>query len=138
MIPFLLHPWWGVLGFYFLVSAVLGLVLSVVFQLAHVVENMKFHEQPVDGTIEQEWSIHQIESCADFAPRNKLLNWYLGGLNLQTIHHLYPNICHVHYSALQPIVEQTCKDFGVRYTVMKSFREGVASHYRWLKQMGKG
>ena len=38
--------------------------------------------------------------------------------------------------AMSKIVEKTCREFGVRYAEHASFRAGVASHYRWLRQMG--
>jgi len=66
-----------------------------------------------------------------------VLAWLLGGLNFQIEHHLFPMICHVHYPAICRIVEQTCKDFGVKYAEHPTFWSGVASHYRWLKQMGR-
>jgi len=73
----------------------------------------------------------------DFAPRNWLLSWFTGGLNFQIEHHLFTQICHVHYPALAPLVQQTCREFGLRYTANPTFRAGVASHFRWLRRMGQ-
>jgi len=63
--------------------------------------------------------------------------WLLGGLNFQVEHHLLPKICHINFPALSKVVEQCCKDFGIRYNEHTTFAAGIASHYRWLKEMGR-
>ena len=137
-LPLLLHPWWCVLAFYALASLVEGVVLSVVFQLAHCVEEADFPmPQPDTGRMATAWAEHQVQTTVDFAPHNWLLSWYIGGLNYQIEHHLFPQICHVHYPALAPLVQQTCGEFGLRYTATPTFRAGVASHFRWLRRMGR-
>jgi len=114
---------------------VASIILSFVFQMAHVVEGA---EQPaLEANIETDWSIHQLNTTADFARNNKLLSWYLGGLNFQVEHHLFPNICHVHYKQIAPIVQQTAKEFGYNYNLQPSFRSALLSHIRRLKQLGR-
>lgn len=137
IIPLFFHSWWVVLLFYFLVTGVLGVVLSLVFQLAHCVEEADF-PLPPEGTLrmEQTWAVHQVETTVNFARESKILCWYLGGLNFQIEHHLFPHVCHVHYPAVSKIVEATCNEFGVRYAVHSTFWAGLKSHYRWLKRMG--
>ncbi|HLN27546.1 MAG TPA: acyl-CoA desaturase, partial [Gemmataceae bacterium] len=100
-IPLLLHPLWAVLLLYVTASFVQGLVLSVVFQLAHCVEEANFPlPRPDTGRMESAWAEHQVETTVDFARGSRLLSWYVGGLNFQIEHHLFPQICHVHYPAL--------------------------------------
>ena len=137
-LPLLLHPWWIVLVFYGVASFVEGVVLSVVFQLAHCVEAAEFPlPRPDTGRMASAWAEHQVQTTVDFAPRNRLLSWCIGGLNFQIEHHLFPQICHVHYPALAPLVQQTCHEFGLRYTVNPTFWAGLASHFRWLRRMGR-
>jgi linoleoyl-CoA desaturase len=137
-LPMLLHPWWLVLVFYGAASFVEGVVLSVVFQLAHCVEAADFPlPQPETGRMERAWAEHQVQTTVDFAPRNRLLTWYVGGLNYQIEHHLFPQVCHVHYPALAPLIEQTCREFGLRYAVNPTLRAAVGSHFRWLRSMGR-
>lgn len=137
-LPLLLHPWWIVLLFYITVSFVEGLVLSVVFQLAHCVEEAEFPLPRANtGRMTAGWAEHQVQTTVDFAPRSRLVTWFAGGLNFQIEHHLFPQICHVHYPALAPLVEQTCREFGLRYAVNPTLRAAVASHYRWLLRMGR-
>ncbi len=136
-IPLLFHPVWVVALFYVAAAIVLGLVLSVVFQLAHCVEQAEFPLPRQDtGRIENAWAIHQVETTVDFARRSRVAAWLLGGLNFQIEHHLFPRICHVNYPAISKLVEQTCRDLGVRYSEHESFWAGVASHFRWLRRMG--
>ena len=116
VLPLLMHPLWAVLLFYLAASLVQGLTLSVVFQLAHCVEEAAFPLPRQDtGRMETGWAVHQVESTVDFARRNRLLSWFIGGLNFQIEHHLFPRICHVHYPALAPLVEETCREFGLQY-----------------------
>jgi linoleoyl-CoA desaturase len=136
-IPMLFHPVWVVALFYAAAAIVLGLVLSVVFQLAHCVEQAEFPLPRHDtGRIENAWAIHQVETTVDFARRSPVAAWLLGGLNFQIEHHLFPRICHVNYPAISKLVEQTCKEFGLRYSEHRSVWSGVASHFRWLRRMG--
>jgi linoleoyl-CoA desaturase len=137
-IPFLSHRVWVVFLFYGIVAAVLGSVLSVVFQLAHAVEAAEF-PMPLEetGNMEHAWAIHQVETTADFARRSRVAAWLLGGLNFQIEHHLLPRICHVNFPSLSKIVEETCHEYGIKYNEHPSFRAGLASHFRWLRQMGR-
>ncbi|MBI1825278.1 MAG: acyl-CoA desaturase [Planctomycetes bacterium] len=138
VIPFMLHPWWYVLMLYFVVTYFQGLVLSVVFQLAHAVEDAEFPmPDKSTGRMEKSWAEHQVETTVDFARGNRLLSWYIGGLNFQIEHHLFAQVCHIHYPALAPVIENTCKEFGIRYTSHRTFRQGVRSHFRWLRRMGR-
>lgn len=137
VIPMLLHPVWAVLGLYVTAAFLQGLALSVVFQMAHCVEEAAFPlPQSNTGRMETAWAEHQVETTVDFARGSRLLSWFVGGLNFQIEHHLFPQICHVHYRALARVVEQTCRDFGLRYMAHETFWGGVASHFRWLRQMG--
>ena len=136
-VPLLLHSVWAVFLFYGVAAVVLGMVLSVVFQLAHCVEEAAFPlPRPGTGRIDNAWAVHQVETTVDFARDSRVLSWLLGGLNFQIEHHLFPRICHVNYPAIAGVVEQTCREFGVRYSAHKSFWAGLVSHYRWLRRLG--
>ncbi len=116
---------------------VAGLLLSVVFQLAHVVPNMEFPQADDEENVDENWYIHQLQTTSNFSPKNKFLFWYLGGLTNQVEHHLFPTICHVHYPKISKIVEQTAKDFSVPYHVNKSFFSALSGHIKTLKALGK-
>lgn len=138
VIPLLLHPWWSVLAVYAVVCFAQGVALAVVFQMAHCVEEARFPLPGEDtGRLATPWAVHQVETTVDFARDNRLVCWLVGGLNFQIEHHLFPRICHIHYPALSRLVEETCRDFGLRYVAHKTFMAGVASHFRWLRRMGR-
>jgi linoleoyl-CoA desaturase len=138
VLPLFFHVWWKVLLFYALVACVVGVVLSIVFQLAHCVEEADFPmPDAATNRMEENWMVHQILTTVNFARRSRLLCWLLGGLNFQVEHHLFPRICHIHYPELSRIVEKTCREFGVRYNEHKTLWAGLVSHYRWLRKMGQ-
>ncbi len=139
VLPLCLHSTWAVLGFYVIVTSVLGIVLTTTFQLAHCIDETEV--ATIDGAIDTlavGWAEHQVRSTANFAPGNGLLTWYLGGLNYQIEHHLFPKVCHVHYPVLSPIVSATCEEFGIPYQSHRSVRAAVASHFRWVRSLGAG
>ena len=136
VIPVLVHPAGSALALYAIASGTLGITLSITFQLAHCLEEAEFPKQPADGRMETPWAQHEIETTVDFAQGNRFLTWYLGGLNYQIEHHLFPKICHLHYPAIAPIVEATCKEFGLRYRSHRTMRGALASHIRWMGKMG--
>ena len=116
----------------------LGLTLALVFQLAHVVEHAEFEMVSGENTmIENAWAEHQVRSTANFAPRNRFINWYVGGLNYQVEHHLFPRISHVHYPAISPIVEKTCKEHGLPYNSYPTMTASLMSHFRMMKALGE-
>lgn len=112
--------------------AVLGLTLSLVFQGAHVVEETDFPEPP---TME-EWMIHQLATTADFDQKNKALSWYVGGLNFQIEHHLFPNTSHIHYPKIARIVQDVCKEYNTNYIVFPNSRTMLKSHFSLLRKVG--
>jgi linoleoyl-CoA desaturase len=117
----------------------MGLTLALVFQLAHVVEDTEFVFAPgiEPQKIEDEWAIHQVKTTANFAPQNKLVSWFVGGLNYQIEHHLFPKVSHVHYPAIASIVKDVCDKHQVHYNEFKTMSSAVASHFRMMKQLGR-
>jgi linoleoyl-CoA desaturase len=107
--------------------------------LAHVVENTEFEHIPLDTTkhLETAWAEHQIKTTANFAMNNKMISWFVGGLNFQIEHHLFPKISHVHYPAISKIVQQKCKEFNLPYNYYSTMFEALASHFRVMYQLGK-
>lgn len=139
VVPLQHHGVGQVVGAYLFTGAVLGLTLATVFQLAHCVQEAAF-PAPVAGTrhINRDWHTYQVETTVDFARNNRLLTWYLGGLNFQIEHHLFPKVCHLHYPALSPIVEQVCRTHGVRHVSHARMRDALRSHIRFLRKLGSG
>ncbi len=124
------------IGGFVLMNAIGGLVLGLVFQLAHSVEEASFPLPNDANIIENEWAIHQLNTTVNFARNNKLLSWYVGGLNFQVEHHLFPNICHVHYPQISKIVEETANEFNIPYLCAPTIKDAISSHIRMLKRFG--
>jgi linoleoyl-CoA desaturase len=137
VLPALVFPWWQVLIGFLVVMLTVGLVMGVVFQLAHINCDAKF-PVPVGNPphIDKEWAVHQVEATSDFAPHNWLLTLYIGGLNFQIEHHLLPHICHLNYPRLAPIVRKTCEEFGIHYNCYATWREAFACHVREIQLLG--
>ena len=138
-LPMLITPllWWqvmiGVLAMHFTA----GYILTIVFQMAHIVEGV---EQPVlneSGDVENAWAVHQLQTTANFSRDNRFLNWFVGGLNFQIEHHLFPSMCHVHYRKISSIVEQTANEFNVPYHVKPTLGSALQSHIKMLKILGE-
>jgi linoleoyl-CoA desaturase len=130
-VPFL-QILWGFL----LMHAVAGLILSVVFQLAHTVEGTSHPTPDENGTIANNWAIHQMNTTKNFSRKSKWISWYVGGLNFQVEHHLFPKICHVHYPEIAHIVKETAEEYGVPYLESPTFMEALDSHIKTLKRFG--
>ena len=137
-LPILITPfhWWQVIILFLIMHWFVGFILSTVFQLAHVVEGAEQIEPNEHGIIELEWAVHELRTTSDFGRNNHLLNWYVGGLNFQIEHHLFPNICHIHYPKIAPIVERTAIEYGIPYNLKPRFRDALASHVKRLKELG--
>lgn len=137
-LPLCFHPWWQVLLGFVGVHLILGVTLAVVFQLAHTVEPARFPTPDAHtGLMPTAWGVHEVETTANFAPHNRWVTWYLGGLNFQIEHHLFPRVCHIHYPALSPIVAQTCSAFALPYVCYPTVWSAMAGHYRFLQTLGR-
>ncbi len=127
-------PFYYVLLGFVIVHFVAGFILTVVFQLAHIVEDLEHDTNEAKTRMPHSWAVHQILTTANFSRKNIFLNWYLGGLNFQIEHHLFPNICHIHYVKISAIVKKTVQDFNMTYHEFPNMPLAIASHYRMLKR----
>lgn len=122
---------------YFLIYGFASLILALIFQVAHIYEGSKFHS--IDRFEDQDlWAKWQIEGTCVFAPESKFALWCYGGLNLQIVHHLFPEICHTHYHRIYPIVEKHCRENGIEVKCFPSFGAALRAHYRQLTLLGQG
>jgi linoleoyl-CoA desaturase len=122
---------------YLTIHYLAGFVLAAIFQPAHVVEATEFPVPETDGMMESDWAIHQMKTTMNFATRDKIFSWLVGGLNFQVEHHLFPNICHVHYPKISHIVRNTAQEFNIPYHVKKTFVGALWSHQVMLWKLGR-
>jgi linoleoyl-CoA desaturase len=138
VLPLVVMGWQSWLVYFLCMHIGLGLTLSIVFQLAHVVEETEFESVSIDPKrIENEWAIHQVKTTCNFSPGSKIILWLVGGLNYQIEHHLFPRVSHVHYPALSRLVQEECTAFSLPYNTMPTFRSAVNSHFRFIRLLGK-
>ena len=137
-LPFALLPVWKVLVGLVIFHVLFGMVLTLIFQIAHGTEKVDFPvptgNQP--ASIDDEWAAHELRTTVNFGTSNRLLNWYAGGLNFQIEHHLFPYISHTHYPAMSVIVRQTAREFGLPYHEHETYLGAVLSHYRFMRALG--
>jgi linoleoyl-CoA desaturase len=129
--------WWQFAIGFLAMHLTAGTILGIVFQLAHVVEGTEHPLPDEQGAMEAAWMVHEMETTSNFARSNRLLSWYVGGLNFQVEHHLFPRVCSVHYPAISRIVEAVALRYGVAYNAQPTFRAAVRSHYIMLRRFGK-
>lgn len=129
---------WGqvVLGFV-IMHAVAGLSLSLIFQPAHVEESTSFIQPDENGKLPEAWAVHQLFTTSNFAMKNRLFTWFVGGLNYQVEHHLFPHVSHIHYRKLSKLVRNTAKEFGLPYHHRRTFVGAVYHHMKLLKRLGQ-
>jgi len=135
VIPLTRHRWTAVVGGYVVVSMIVGIIFSIVFQMAHTVDVVE-HPSHRDGPQRAEWVVHQIRTTANFATGNRWLTMALGGLNFQREHHLFPKISHVHYPAIAEVVRAVCAEHDVECCENRTLFMALRSHYRFVRQMG--
>ncbi len=129
--------WWQVLIGFFTMHFIAGFILAIIFQPAHVIESAEYPAPDTAGSLKDVWAVHQLRTTSNFAKNDRLLTWYVGGLNYQVEHHLFPHICHVHYEKISKIVEETALEFGLPYNNEDSFLDALKSHGRQLKVLGR-
>jgi linoleoyl-CoA desaturase len=139
VIPIVVLGWMQWLIGFLTLSLVGGFILSIVFQLAHTVEDAEFPVAHFDTQkLPDEFAAHQIKTTANFATKDKVINWFVGGLNFQIEHHLFPKISHIHYPAISEIVKSVCKEYQLQYIEYPTMRRAVAAHVNFLRDMGRG
>lgn len=139
VLPIILLPiaWYWTLLFFLAMHFTAGLILGAVFQTAHVMPTSEYPLPDENGNMDNNWAIHQLQTTTNFAPNNRLLSWLIGGLNFQVEHHLFPNISHVHYKKLSPLVKTAAEKYGMPYHVQPNFRTALFCHFKMLKSLGR-
>ncbi|MEM0995857.1 MAG: acyl-CoA desaturase [Bacteroidota bacterium] len=134
---FVSAPWYHLVLGFLLMHYLEGITLAIVFMLAHVVEDVHYPQPNEKGQITRSWAEHQLFTTANFAADNHFVSFFAGGLNYQVEHHLFPNVCHVHFPAIAKITEETAKEYGLPYYSNRTFLGAIRSHVRLLKRLGR-
>lgn len=129
--------WWLTLIFFLTMHFVAGIISSTVFQAAHVVPETDYPNPEEDGSMKDNWFVHQLKTTCNFSSNSRLFSWYVGGLNYQIEHHLFPNISHIHYRKLSEIVRKTSKEFNIPYHEHSNFASVMWAHTKHLWRLGR-
>ena len=137
-LPMIMNPvsWWVVLLAFFCMHFMTGIILSIVFQTAHVMPSTKFPKPNSKGLIENNWLFHQLATTSNYAPKSRIFSWFIGGLNFQVEHHLLPHISHVHYKGLSKVVKKLTEEYDLPYNTNRNFLSAVLAHIKMLKYLG--
>lgn len=133
---FMHGKWWEILLCFLTMHSVAGVIMACVVKLGHIVDNVKHFRPNEKGVIENSWMVHELETSSNFSMNSKFITWFSGGLNFQIEHHLFPGICSVHYSKINPIVKEVTKKYNLPYNFHETMIAGLRSHYRNLKYFG--
>ncbi len=139
IVPIIVVPlaWWIVVLAFLSMHFVTGLLITTVFQLAHIVPNSEYPLPDENGFIKGDWASHQLMTTSNFSPKSRVFSWFIGGLNYQIEHHLLPNVCHVHYRKISHIVAETAREYGLPYHNKHTFFTAVGQHFKMLRQLGR-
>jgi linoleoyl-CoA desaturase len=139
VIPLIFMPiaWWQMIIFFFTMHLIGGFILAIIFQPAHVIPSSLYPLPNEEGKLENNWAIHQFLTTCDFAPHSRIFSWFVGGLNYQVEHHIFPYICHVHYRKISNIVKATVQEYGVPYNVQPTYIRALIEHGRMLRNLGR-
>jgi len=131
-------PWWQTLLGFLMMHYICGLTLALIFQPAHVLEETDFFKVDKNSSIDNNWAVHQLKTTANFADKSIFFSWFIGGLNYQIEHHLFPNICHIHYKEISKITKRIANKYKIPYHQHKTFFGALKSHFTLLHHLGTG
>ncbi len=84
---------------------------------------------------QEEWAVHQMSHSLDYAVDSRFWLHVSNGLNLQVVHHLFPQVGWGHHMELSKIIAQVAKEHGITYNVKPSFKEAMSSHLQYLTRI---
>ena len=138
-LPMLLvnFSWYYILLGFFVMHYTAGMILSIIFQLAHVVDDVETVLPEEVNQSPRAWAVHQLSTTVNFATKNKMLSYLIGGLNYQIEHHIFPTISHIHYPKLAEIVKKTTSEFNLPYNEYRTFADAFTAHVKQLQKLGQ-
>ena len=111
--------------------ALLGLHLGCAFAPNHKGMEMPDPEGPRLGHLDR-----QVLTSRNVRG-GPVTDWFLGGLNYQIDHHLFPSMARPNLRAAQPLIRAHCAALGLPYTetgLVESYRQGL----RHMHEVGAG
>ncbi len=138
VLPIYLLPfgWSTVLLAFILNHFMVSLLFVAVLGVSHVSDFVSHPKPDANNKLNMSWPKLQMCTSVDYNADSVFFNWTLGGFNAHALHHLLPNICHVHYLKILPIFREVAEKYNITYMEMP-YHQSLASHFRFLKGMGQ-
>ncbi len=137
ILPIIILPfnWVSILFVFLGCQIVVSLVVLSVLIISHMSDYVDHPIPDSNNKLNVSWAKMQLTTCVDYGVNSRFFRWTLGGFNTHAVHHLFPDVCHVHHRALVPIVRELAEKYEIPYIEI-SYAEAVRSHFRFLKKMG--
>jgi delta8-fatty-acid desaturase len=123
--------WREAATFYAVGSVCVG-VLSLQLLISHMSQPVSHKDE---AKVEGNWARRQAGAVIDVLSPG-WLDWFHGGLNLHSVHHLFPRMCRQHYRLAHPQLVALCRTHGVDLQVM-GWAECVANSVRHFRRVGQ-
>ncbi|GHN01140.1 fatty acid desaturase [Cytophagales bacterium WSM2-2] len=117
---------------HFMVSLIFVGVLGV----SHLSDYVHHPKPDNENKLNMSWPKLQMLTSVDYNAGSVFFNWTLGGFNAHALHHLLPNISHIHYLDILPVFREICKKYNITYLEMP-YGKAIVAHFRFLKAMGR-
>ncbi len=137
VLPIYLLPFgWPTVFLAFLLNHfIVSIIFVAVLGVSHLSDFVQHPESDKDNRINMSWPKLQMCTSVDYNADSSFFNWTLGGFNAHALHHILPNVCHVHYLEILPIFRELADKHGLNYMEMP-YGKSLAAHFRFLKAMG--
>jgi len=83
-----------------------------------------------------DWGEHQIRHSSNFKIPD-VLSYFIGGMNYQIEHHLFPTVHPRHYPAISKFVKEECQKRNIPYHLHTSWFDAGKGYFRHLVAMSK-
>ncbi|AVR46248.1 linoleoyl-CoA desaturase [Christiangramia fulva] len=125
-------PWLNVISGFVVMVFTASFISLLVLLSPHANINSDFPQPDGKGKMPYNWMEHQLRCTNDISNDNFFIRFFMGSFNYHIAHHLFPDIAHVYYPQITPVIEKFAKENGLEYRKM-SLLESLRGHYRLLK-----
>lgn len=111
-------------------TAVHSLLFMICTQVNH-------HADETSEASHSNWFRHQVMTSHNVAPQDALTFYFMGGLNVQIEHHMFPGVNPIHLKAVQPLMEDAARRHGVPYLQSRSLAEALGRLWSHIAGMAR-
>ena len=125
-------PWWQIgLGIYTIYLTITVLLVIILLMPTEPMENFR----GIDSQLPDEsWVREIMRHYVDFSPGSHFLNQVSGGSNMNVVHHLFPEVNHMHYVEISRLLKQISEEYGVSYST-QNVSKVIAIHLNYIRSV---